>query len=756
MTKTSKSKYRIKRGNKSRKARVIKVGDEPRVIEMGDGKKLTVTKRLSKLCEKVTPHSFQPFERELEMTPLYKNIKKIDNFDKKLVQRLNVPFTPSKITANNDFYTYINYRWLKDTAGKIGQEKKKNKYFVQIDDFRLVQNKVYVELIDQVKEYVKDHPSSPRARELGNVYKSLHELRTSTTKRHIDEFVDYFSDIIKGNNLWKLIADINRNEIINWGCPINWSMQSDQKDAKTFRNYIQFPQLSLYDYALYFQSFPDDDKQTILYKKVVKEKYLAYITKIFDSCLGKNHGLSADDVFQVEYDMVNAMGCTGIKQDDEHYYNIVKKEDALIYGFDWEQMTRFMGFDKTPQFFICNSLNFLSCMCKILNENWSSKKWMSYWYYIHLRQIIRFDKDKRYIYHDFNEKFLTGQPEIFPQDIFPIFGLSLTFNTLLTELYVEKNHNEEKINYVKTLGTDLLAVFKRIIHRNKWLSPPTKVNALKKLEHIDLIIAKPKEMRQDPLLKYEDDDAWGNMKKLALWKSDKYIHLNGKDVIDIPTFDWKVFKLMGTQSYIVNAFYTPTLNSIYIPLAILQKPFIDLGERGIEYNLAHIGYTLAHEMSHCLDEMGSKYDHNGNLHDWWTPHDKKKYKIIIKDIIKQYEVFAGYDGIKFDAEMSIGEDMADISGIAICQEYLRDFQMKNSDIVPIASLSFQAFFVYFAVQQRQHVYKEAIEAQLKTNPHPMDKYRTNIPLSRLELFRSLYNVKKGDKMWWPYTSTIWN
>jgi predicted metalloendopeptidase len=160
-------------------------------------------------------------------------------------------------------------------------------------------------------------------------------------------------------------------------------------------------------------------------------------------------------------------------------------------------------------------------------------------------------------------------------------------------------------------------------------------------------------------------------------------------------------------------------------------------------------------MSHSLDEMGSKYDHKGNLHNWWTKEDKIKYKRIIKDIVKQYEVYASYDKIKFDAEIGVGEDMADISGLAICEEYLRDFQMKNSDIVPIASLSFQMFFVYFAFQQRQHVYKKAFDAQLKTNPHPMDKYRTNVPLSRLKLFRSLYNVEKGDKMWWHSTSTIW-
>lgn len=755
MPKTVKNKGKSSNTKTKKNSNYIEVGNKNRKIDMGDGKMVTVTDRLEKICEKIVPSSFQPFIANLEKTPLYKNTRQIDNFEKRLVERLNMPFTPSSIKANNDFYTYINYSWLQDTAKKIDKEKKRNKYFVQVDDFRLVQNKVYIELIDLVKEYIKTH-NSARSKAVGAVYKSLHELKPATTRRHIAEFVVYFQDIITNGNVWKLMADINRNEIISWACPISWSMESDQKNSKIFRNYIQFPQMSLYDYMLYFPPLPEDNAATRKYKAEVKVKYIEYINKIFDACLGKGHGFTGKDVFDVEYDIIIAMGCTGIKEDTEHFYNVVKSGEAKNYDFEWAEMCKYMGFERTPDSFICSSLNYLQCICKTLVKNWNTPKWIAYWYYIHLRQIIRFDKDLRYIYFDFNEKYLTGQQEIFPQDIFPIFGLSLTFNTLLTELYVDKNQNEEKINYVKTLGTDLLLVYKRIIRRNKWMSPPTKVNALKKLDKLQLIIAKPKEMRLDPLLSYTDDDAWGNVTKLAMWKSYKYIHLDGKSVIDIPTFDWKIFKLVGTQSYVVNAYYTPTLNSIYIPLGILQKPFIDLGERGIEYNLAHIGYTLTHEMSHALDEMGSKYDENGNLHDWWTPSDKRKYKNIIKDIIKQYEVFAKYDGIEFDASMSIGEDMADISGVAICEEYLRDFQMNNSDIVPIASLSFQAFFVYFAVQQRQHVYKEAITAQLKTNPHPMDKYRTNVPLSRLELFRSLYNVKKGDKMWWHSTSTIWN
>jgi predicted metalloendopeptidase len=221
--------------------------------------------------------------------------------------------------------------------------------------------------------------------------------------------------------------------------------------------------------------------------------------------------------------------------------------------------------------------------------------------------------------------------------------------------------------------------------------------------------------------------------------------------------DWTQYpvKMIGTQAYVVNASYTPSKNAIYINLGYIQKPFVDLDERGIEYNLAHIGFTISHEMSHGFDDMGSKYDAEGRLHDWWTPEDKKYYKSIQKDIIKQYEEFAARDGIKFDASIGIGEDLADISGLAVCDEYLQNFQENNNDIVPIKHIGFDAFYTYFAFQQKQLVKKKALTAQLKTNPHPLDKYRCNIPLSRSQIFRAMYNVKKGDGMWWHNTETVW-
>jgi putative endopeptidase len=719
------------------------------------------TKKMARQIEKCKSLGFSPirgianFEDALIKSPLYDSAKKIQNVEKELIKKFKTPFTPSKIQPNNDYYTYINYRWLEDTRVKMDKVAADQKYFVQVDDFRLLQDTVYKQLIDIVKEYIKtDH--SRQAKQIKNVYSSLLKLEQPSLKQHILDMVNNFQYYVARDDLWGFLAHINSNEIISWACPISWKVLPDEKNSSVFRNYISFPQLSLYDTMLYFDDLPNDKAEDKRFKKKVKTRYFQYINEIFNACLGKNHGLKPKDVFDVEYDILISMGCSSVKNDSLEYYNIVNRGEALSkYGFDWEKFSHSLGYKTAPDFFICDSLNYLKCASALLKENWKTPKWKAYWFYIYLRQKIRFDHKLRKIYYDFNGKFLKGQPDIFPPNIYPVFGLSFTFNTFLTNQYVERYQDEDKIQYVRNIGNDLITVFKRIIGRNTWLSPKTKKYALLKLEHLNFEIAQPKNLRPDPLLDYSPVDAWGNMVKLCQWKKQKFVELNGKEVIDIPQIDWNLFKLVGKQSYIVNAFYTPAENSIYIPLAYIQKPFVDLDERGIEYNLAHVGYTLGHEMSHSLDEMGSKYDYKGNLHDWWTKEDKIKYKRIIKDIIKQYEVYAAYDGIEFNAEMSIGEDMADISGLAICEEYLRDFQLKNSDIVPISSLSFQAFFVYFAFQQRQHIYKKAFEAQLKTNPHPMDKYRTNVPLSRLELFRSLYNVKKGDKMWWHSTSTIW-
>jgi putative endopeptidase len=452
------------------------------------------------------------------------------------------------------------------------------------------------------------------------------------------------------------------------------------------------------------------------------------------------------------------MSCNLIKEEHNDHYNLITKEEAKEhFQFDWEKFCKELGFNRVPDSFITSNINYLLCGTKLFIEKWDSEQWKTYWIYLYIRQQCRWDEEGSKLSYEFQGNFLRGQEQIVDPIIHPIFGMGFTFNTFLTNEYIKHYKNQQSIDYVKTMIEDLRIVFMRIIKRNNWMQPKTKEIALEKLREIKLIVGSPKLLREDPLLDYKPDDPWGNLIKMAIWRHEKAIELVNKNIIDIPVIDWSEYppKFVSTQAYVVNAMYTPTENTIYIPLGYIQKPFVDLDERGIEYNLAHIGFTIAHEMSHALDDLGSKYDKNGVLSDWWTEKDKDEFYKIQNNIIKQYEKYALYDGIKFDAWPSIGEDLADLAGFAICQEYLRDFQLKNQDVLPIQSVSFRSFFIYFAIQSRQKISKKAILAQLKTNPHPLDKYRCNVPLSRSRIFRAIYNVKKGDKMWWNSFSNVW-
>ena len=716
-------------------------------------KKCKPNKQTIKLLCQEHANTFNRFEDEYEKSHK-KNFKEYDqNVEKTLIKMFNTPFTPSKIKAKDDYYTYINYQWI---AQKTQELKEKLKYYVQVDNFRITQEKVYYELIEIIKEYVKNN-DSPKAKAIKKVYNSLYNLDSKIIKEYVNIVVKIIDDLLAKEDMFYFFGKVNQNEIVSWGCPIVWNVFRDQKNVNKYISIISAPQLTIYDYEIYIED-TEEDQETRKYKKEFKTKYLEFIYTIFYLCLGKNHGLNAIDVWDCEYDILTALGCDTIKDDNKDEYNVLTKEEAIKYGFDWEIMAKSIGYKNVPNKFICTSKNYLKCIIETLkkDEAWKSPKWRTYYLYFELRQMMRFHSDWRIAYYEFHEKFIKGQPVPYPKEIYPVFGLSLCFNTFLTNEYIERNKKQQYIDYVHNMGQDLLTVYKRIIRRNTWLSPSTKKSALLKLENIKLEIGSPKILRDDPILDYSNDNAYYNLQLIALWRANKLIELDGKSSdVDIPVIDWQEFKMVGKQSYIVNAYYTPTENSIYVPLAYLQKPFIDLDERGIEYNLAYIGYTLSHEMSHCLDDLGSKYDERGNLHNWWTKRDRSRFNKKVKNVIQQYETFAGYDGIKMDASLSTGENLADISGLAICQEYLRDFQDKNDDIVPIRYLSFQAFFVYLAVEARQKIFDEAVKAQLKTNPHPMDKYRTNCPLARLKLFRSLYNIKKEDKMYWPSTDTIW-
>ena len=733
--------------------------NKTRKIKDKTSKSLYLTPEQRAIVCKNSANTYTTFEDKVE--ELFKK-QKVDvvstsfNLEKQIVSELKQAVNPKGVKPNEDFYSYINDRWITDYELTEQQQ-----YIVQIDDFRIVQDKVYRELIQIIEDFISNPKTkgSKKAICIKKAYNSFKGYNTDEQTKCLSKTVVEFVDEIRKDkdNVWKRLGNMNKNEIISSGCPFVWSINPDDKNPNIYKCYLEPPQLSIIDIDVYFDD-SSDNEETKRYKNNYRKKFFTYLNNLFTIVFGENHGFNIKDVFDTEFEILNAMACDLIKEIDEDDYNLISKDEALKnFGFNWDEFCKALGFKKIPENFVTSNVNYLLCGTKLLLEKWDSEQWRTYWIYLYIRQQSRWNKEGAENFYQFEGKFVRGQERTVDDSIRPVFPMGFLFNTFLSNEYISKYNNPQAINYVKTMAEDLKTVFIRIIKRNDWMQPKTKAKALEKLQNFKLTVGSPEILRQDPLLDYKEDDPWGNLMKMCQWRHVKAVELVGKKITDIPVIDWTQIppKFIGTQAYVVNAAYTPTENGIYIPLGYIQKPFVDLDERGLEYNLSRMGFTIAHEMSHALDDWGSKYDEFGRLNNWWTEKDIKEFKKIQEDVIKQYEVFAGYDNIVFDAEPSIGEDLADISGLAICQEYLRDFQLKNEDILPIQSLSYEAFFIFFAVQSRQKISKKAILAQLKTNPHPLDKYRCNVPLSRTDVFRAIYNVKKGNKMWWHSTNSVW-
>jgi len=724
-------------------------------------KKNVIKKNITK--KKVVTYdniSYKPFEKAYSKTLAHDTHKKgSKNSIKIFLKRLSADFR-GNIERNDDFYTFVNQTWLRDKEVDSVILDKRQKYITQVDNFRLIQDKVYYELYDIMKDYCnKNHTRLSSS--IRNFYTSAMKLNPiQNSKTYIDNYIHFLDEMRKDEkNIWKLLGYINRNEQISHGAPFFWTMSPDDKNSKYYRSYITPQVFALVDLSIYddYDNNDNNDNNTeMMYKKKYRKKYFQYCKLLFDLTLGKDHNLDPKSPFEVQQNLFDSF-CNKIKNDDG-YYHLVSAEDALKkYNFDWYTLSKEIGFTKTPSHFVTSSLNYLKCATEVMLKNWTSEKWRGYWIYIYVREITRITEGWLPKTRKFYSEIERGQADLPPPEIRAALYTTLPFNTFLTNEYIDKYQNKEQLQLFQGMGEDLLEVFKRIIKRNTWLASSTKKHALQKLDKMRIIIGSPKKLQPDPILDYKSDDFLENLNKIIEWRLRRFIHLEGKPIIDIPMVDWTEFpiKYSGQQAYIVNASYTPTSNSIFVNLGYVQKPFINLDKKDFAYNLAHLGFTLAHEMSHSLDDLGSQYDADGNLNDWWKPCDKKKFKEIQKGIIKQYNEWAARDGIDYDASIGIGEDIADISGLAICDEYFRDFQTFNKDIAAVQRNLYMLFYTYFAYQQRQKITKKALAAQLKTNPHPLDKYRTNVPLSRSVIFRSSCNIKPGDGMYWHSTDTIW-
>lgn len=661
------------------------------------------------------------------------------------------------LSPAKDFYTFVNHSWMKEQDIKISYKKY---YFVKLDSFRFLQDTVNHRVIQLANDYYKNN-KNPTARKVENIMKSMEfsNLTFNKIKKHIDIMENDYAHYAKNDDLIGYLSSINRCQLHSWGCPIFWSTYQDEKDAVNLRSHVQSPNLSFYDYDLYITG-NETAKYTRKFREEFANTFCTFVTKLYDKMLGANHGLNARHVIECEIEMLNAL--ESVSEDDApDMYNVVSISDSeKKLGFDWRKFAEGVGFNSAdvPKSYITGSKSYIKNIMKKLKDEWNTPKWKAYWYYMHLRKMSLFNNGTHHLRYEFFKKFAKGQQAMLPEKLFPLFALSYCFNTLFSRLYVGKYVKPGSIYIANMMGEEIRQIFIRTIENNTWLQPETKQEALLKLKTISIETVYPKFMIEDFDVDLPEGDAYGIMFAQSQALREFLIKNEGKHFVDIPSIDFSVnggLSLNGTQPYIVNAFYNPTRNNIYVPAAILEEPFVSLDGKSFEFNLAHIGYTFGHEFSHSLDNTGRLFDHRGNMNNWWKKEDENIFNSKVKDVVKQYELFASWDGIKMDASTMVGESMADISGLELCINYLNSYLDNMKAIDKVKEQIFKTFFTYLAYQWREAIYKQAIRFNIKTNPHPLVKYRTNCPMARSMIFKNIYNVKKGDRMYWK-NDTIWS
>ena len=213
------------------------------------------------VCKK-SANTFTTFEDKVE--ELFKK-QKIDvvstsfNLEKEIVSELKQAVNPRGVKPNDDFYSYINDRWITDY-----QLTDQQQYIVQIDDFRIIQDKVYRELIEIIEDFISNPKTkgSKKAICIKKAYNSFKVYNTDQQTRCLSKtYIEFIDEIRKDKgNIWKRLGLMNKNEIISSGCPFVWSINPDDKNPTIYRCYLEPPQLSLIDIDVYFDDNTDTEE----------------------------------------------------------------------------------------------------------------------------------------------------------------------------------------------------------------------------------------------------------------------------------------------------------------------------------------------------------------------------------------------------------------------------------------------------------------------------------------------------------------
>ncbi len=311
-------------------------------------------------------------------------------------------------------------------------------------------------------------------------------------------------------------------------------------------------------------------------------------------------------------------------------------------------------------------------------------------------------------------------------------------------LYVERHFPPENKAAMDQLVNNLLEAYQSSIDELTWMTDVTKQRAQDKLAKITTKIGYPEKWKDYDKLEVKPDDLFGNVQRSMSVEYDRMIEKLGKPV---DRTEW------GMTPQTVNAYYNPTMNEIVFPAAILQPPFFNVAADDA-VNYGGIGAVIGHEISHAFDDQGSKYDGDGNLNNWWTDEDRESFRKLTERLIAQYAQYEPLPGRNVNGELTLGENIADLSGLSIAYKAYQ-ISLQGEPAPEIAGWTGnQRFFLGWSQVWRRKYRDAEMVRRLLIDPHAPSWYRANGPVTNIDAFYEAFDVRPGDKLYKPADERI--
>ncbi len=346
-------------------------------------------------------------------------------------------------------------------------------------------------------------------------------------------------------------------------------------------------------------------------------------------------------------------------------------------------------------------------------------------------------------------KLFTGQKERLPRWKLCTSSTTGALGEAIGQEYVAKTFSPAAKARAQAIVGNMVSVLHDRIGQLDWMSDSTKAQAITKLDAFTRKIGYPDKWRDYSKLDVQRGHYYQNAKHLSAWAIARNWAKVGKPV---DKSEW------GMVPYEVNAYYNPIWNEIVFPAGILQPPFYDPNADDA-VNYGAMGAVIGHEMSHGFDDQGRRFDAKGNLRDWWTADDSKKYNAQAQRVVDQFNAYTIVDSTTHvNGKLTLGENIGDLGGLKIA--YLAmEKSMKEKGRQPVIDgfTPEQRFFLGWAQVWRTLQRDEAAKAQVNTNPHAPAKWRVDGPLSNMPEFKAAWGCKEGDAMVRPDSvrAVIW-